>query len=207
MRLEGKGGKMLEQKIKVKDLVTQIDVPSKEMLRALRELKLPARSTAGSVSMEDAERLRDYFAMRKNEAVERTTVQPNVIVRRRRKDIAPETPQVSPDTGEVPAEMEASGDSTEFPVLETPTEEDVLAPEFAEKSAPPTESPRVPARKPAPAARVISRPGDEKAKVETPPVPEKTERESEKPEREIKKEPRSGKTLAEEIREREAAER
>ncbi len=83
---------MVEGKIKVKDLLTELDVPSKDMLRALRELGLPAKSTAGFLSLEDASRLRGHFESRKEDSVERTTVQPNVIVRRRRKEGPTETP-------------------------------------------------------------------------------------------------------------------
>ena len=83
---------MPEEKIKIKDLAGELDVQSKDMLRALRDLGLPAKTTAGSVSVEDAARLRDHFAGRKQGGVERTEVQPNVIVRRRRKDAAPAEP-------------------------------------------------------------------------------------------------------------------
>ena len=56
---------MPEEKIKIKDLAGELDVQSKDMLRALRDLGLPAKTTAGSVSVEDAARLRDHFAGRK----------------------------------------------------------------------------------------------------------------------------------------------
>ena len=86
---------MPEEKIKIKDLVGELGVQSKDMLRALHELGLPARTTAGSVSVEDAARLRGHFAGQKQGGMERTEVKPNVIVRRRRKDAdaapAPET--------------------------------------------------------------------------------------------------------------------
>ena len=66
---------MPEEKIKIKDLAGELDVQSKDMLRALRDLGLPAKTTAGSVSVEDAARLRDHFAGRKQGGVERTEVQ------------------------------------------------------------------------------------------------------------------------------------
>lgn len=80
---------MPEEKVKIKDLLGELEVQAKDMLRALRELGLSAKSTAGSVSVEDAARLRGHFAGQKQDGVERTEVQPNVIVRRRRKDAAP----------------------------------------------------------------------------------------------------------------------
>ena len=87
---------MTEIKIKVKDLIKELGVPAKEMLRALRDLGLPSQSTAGSVEFTDADRLRDYFVSRKAEEVETTVVQPNVIVRRRRKDAPPPRPEGRP---------------------------------------------------------------------------------------------------------------
>ena len=45
---------MPEEKIKIKDLAGELDVQSKDMLRALRDLGLPAKTTAGSVSVEGA---------------------------------------------------------------------------------------------------------------------------------------------------------
>ena len=77
---------MAEEKIPVRDIVTELDVPSRDVLKAMRGLGLPAKTTAGSLSPEDAERLRDHFASRKGEALEKSAGQPNVIVRRRRKD-------------------------------------------------------------------------------------------------------------------------
>ena len=53
---------MPEEKIKIKDLAGELDVQSKDMLRALRDLGLPAKTTAGSVSVEDAARLRENAA-------------------------------------------------------------------------------------------------------------------------------------------------
>ena len=110
---------MPEEKIKIKDLAGELDVQSKDMLRALRELGLPAKSTAGSVSVEDAARLRGHFAGQKQGGVERTEVHPNVIVRRRRKDAeaapapeakAPEAeaaPSARPEAESAPAVAES----------------------------------------------------------------------------------------------------
>ncbi|MGE9984658.1 translation initiation factor IF-2 [Desulfovibrio sp. SGI.169] len=166
---------MPEEKIKIKDLAGELDVQSKDMLRALRELGLPAKSTAGSVSVEDATRLRGYFAGQKQGDVERTEVQPNVIVRRRRKEAgaapAPEAkapgaeaaPPARPEAESAP-EAAASGGKAEaadgLPVASAANDD--AAPATAGADAPAPKA-RKTARVVA-AARVISRPGDEVAR-------------------------------------------
>ncbi len=196
---------MTEEKIRIKDLIAQLDVPSKEMARALRELKMPVKSTSGSVSPEDAGRLREYFSQRKQDTVERTTVQPNVIVRRRRKDVVAESEAPAPieeapepdpvEAGPAPA-PEPEPEKTPEPAAEVaPVEEEpAAAPPKVEKTV------RKPPR--AVGARVISRPGDVVEKpVENAPEPEP------EPEAEPAPPAEPVKTLAQVIREKEAAER
>lgn len=169
---------MTEIKIRVKDLISELNVAPKEMLRALRDLGLPSRSTAGSVDMPDAGRLRDYFDARKTQSVETTEVQPNVIVRRRKKDQEP--PVRKPENEERPAAVE-----------ETPP---------VEAAKPKPERQRRQRKQiPTVGARVISRPGDTPAAPPAPPEPVAQP----EPEPEVPQPPR--KTLAEEIREAEAA--
>ena len=150
---------MAEMKIKVKDLASELAVPSKDMLRALRELGVSAKSMAGSLEPDEAGRLRAHFAARKESAVECTTVQPNVIVRRRRKESspAPETP--------APAEAAAPAPEAERePEAEpAPPAEAVAAAPAAGSAAPakePVPAPEAAPRRPA-GARVISRPGQD----------------------------------------------
>lgn len=148
---------MAEIKIKVKDLASELDVPSKDMLRALRELGVSAKSMAGSLEPEEAGRLRAHFAARKESAVECTTVQPNVIVRRRRKESspAPEAPApveaVAAPAPEPAREPEAQPAPAAEAVAGAPVEKAVPA---EEPAAAPQAAPRRPA-----GARVISRPG------------------------------------------------
>jgi len=75
---------MPEEKFKIKDIAAELEVQPKNMLRALREIGLPAKSTAGSISQENVLRVRDYFSAQRHQNVERTEVQSNIIVRRRR---------------------------------------------------------------------------------------------------------------------------
>ncbi|MDE5833715.1 MAG: translation initiation factor IF-2 N-terminal domain-containing protein, partial [Desulfovibrio sp.] len=62
---------MVEEKVKVKELAEQLGAPAREMLRALHGLKVSAKSMSGSVTMDEAVRLPEYFANRKTETVER----------------------------------------------------------------------------------------------------------------------------------------
>ncbi len=150
---------MAEMKIKVKDLASELDVPSKDMLRALRELGVSAKSMAGSLEPDEAGRLRAHFAARKESAVECTTVQPNVIVRRRRKESspAPETPAPAEAAAHAPeAEREPEAEPA-------PPAEAVAAAPAAGSAAPakePVPAPEAAPRRPA-GARVISRPGQD----------------------------------------------
>ena len=145
---------MAEIKIKVKDLASELGVPTRDMLPALRELGVSAKSMAGSVDEEEAARLRAHFASRKESTVERTTVQPNVIVRRRRKEApAPEAPQ-APAAEQAAPEAEAA--PAEGPKTEAaPAAAKPEAPETAEAPEAKAAAPRRPA-----GARVISRPGE-----------------------------------------------
>ena len=164
---------MAESKIKLKDLMGELDVASKDMLRALRELNIAAKSTAGSVTQEEATRLRGHFTARKEGDLERVEVRPNVIVRRRKKDAPAEAADVA-DTATPPANTgtdvaeaapaveNAAKATSRVATASTGTTEDASTPR-AESAAPTraTERPTPRRSKPAPAptaARVISRP-------------------------------------------------
>ncbi|WP_165078656.1 translation initiation factor IF-2 [Desulfovibrio sp. ZJ209] len=158
---------MAEIKIKVKDLASELGVPTRDMLPALRELGVSAKSMAGSVDEEEAGRLRAHFAARKESTVERTTVQPNVIVRRRRKEApAPEAP-AAPPAAEAAPEPEAArpAEAPKAAKAEAPEggaaprAKAAPAPEAAPEAAPKAAAEAVAGRRPA-GARVISRPGE-----------------------------------------------
>ena len=56
---------MSEEKIKVSELAKEFPaVPNKDMLRALRELGASAKSMAGSLTTEEAARVREHFGCR-----------------------------------------------------------------------------------------------------------------------------------------------
>lgn len=206
---------MVEEKILVKDIVTELDVPSRDVLKAMRSLGLPAKTTSGSLSPEDAERLRDHFASRKGEALEKAAGQSNVIVRRRRKDQpaeqpaakavaeeankpAPEAPKAEPENAGEPKAEAVKSDSAKpgQPRVEQEARPREPRPQKPRKSQKPIATP---------GARIISRPDDIRQE-EVKAVKEALEANI-KPAapRPPKEKPAPQKTLAQEIREREAA--
>ena len=163
---------MAETRIKVKDLMGELDVPSRDMLRALRELNMSAKSASGSVTPEEAARLREHFT-RKDDEQEHVASRPNVIVRRRKKDApadapnAPDVAAVTPSASNGVAARTEAPEAAEVEAREKPDLEaraQALASEAdsgadAAPVAAPAKSQSK--RKPAPApvaARVISRP-------------------------------------------------
>ncbi|MDR1777993.1 MAG: translation initiation factor IF-2 [Desulfovibrio sp.] len=75
---------MSEEKFKIKDIAVDLDVQPKEMLRALREIGLPVKSTVASIGREDVHRVRAYFETQKSQNVELSEVKSDIIVRRHR---------------------------------------------------------------------------------------------------------------------------
>ncbi|WP_165065490.1 translation initiation factor IF-2 [Desulfovibrio sp. ZJ200] len=187
---------MPEEKVKIKDLLGELEVPAKDMLRALRELGLPAKSTAGSVSVEDAARLRGHFAGQKQGGVERTEVHPNVIVRRRRRDAAPaaqgeanavaarhaaETPPATAPTQEAAPptsrdKPQTAGVEADAPAVQAAAAQSPDVPPAAGAKGEPRTTEAAP-RPPRPArivtaARVISRPNEAAPRSEPAPAPQ-----------------------------------
>ncbi|MCL1984852.1 MAG: translation initiation factor IF-2 N-terminal domain-containing protein, partial [Betaproteobacteria bacterium] len=87
---------MSEAKMKVKDLAAELGTATKDLLHALRELDIPAKSTMSSLSMEDVQRVRRHFAPGDSNVVTRREVQPGVIVRRRRVEASAEAESMPP---------------------------------------------------------------------------------------------------------------
>ena len=129
-----RGENMSDDKIKIKDLCENISQDSKDVLRAARELGLPVKSTTGSVTSEEATRLRDYFAEQKQVDAERTGSHPSVIVRRRRKD-SPQEAESAVQEAPVAAPVELDAPKEKAPVAEPVAEAAPAAP-VAEPVAP-----------------------------------------------------------------------
>ncbi|KAF5086657.1 Elongation factor 4 [anaerobic digester metagenome] len=168
-----RGENMSDDKIKIKDLGGDISQDPKDILRVARELGLPVKSATGSVTSEEATRLRDYFAEQKQVDAERAGSQRDVIVRRRRKD-SPQEAETAAQEAPVAAPVETEAPKEAAPVVEAVAEAAPAAP-AAESVAPKASKP---AQESAPAAehkarvvkpakvvspaRVISRPSDQK---------------------------------------------
>ena len=179
-----RGENMSDDKIKIKDLSGDISQDSKDVLRAARELGLTVKSATGSVTSEEATRLRDYFAEQKQVDAERTGSHPSVIVRRRRKD-SPQEAGSAVQEAPVAASVEHDAPKEKAPVAEPVAEAAPAAPvaEPVAPKAPKAEPVAAPAAetkarivKPAKVvspARVISRPSDtqEAEAVEAPAAP------------------------------------
>ncbi|MCC8193457.1 MAG: translation initiation factor IF-2 N-terminal domain-containing protein [Deltaproteobacteria bacterium] len=93
---------MTEEKVRVKDITTELGVSNKDMLSALRELSIPAKSHMATLAPEDVTRVKEHFAaVRAGEAErERRETQSGVIVRRRRREPEPAVEAASDKTAE-----------------------------------------------------------------------------------------------------------
>ncbi len=107
---------MSEDKIKVKDLMEELGKNSKEMLQALRELEIPAKSSLSNIDPEDVPRIRAHFEADAKTEVLRKEIQPGVVVRRRKSKSVEEPVAEQPEVEA--AEIEAP--AVEEPAAEKP---------------------------------------------------------------------------------------
>lgn len=161
---------MSEERIKVKELGTELSRDPKDVLRAAQDFGMSVKTLQGSVSLEEAGRLRDHFASVKR-AEEARTSKPSVIVRRRRRDSQPSpspaaasAPKGKPAADAVMPKAKAAAD-TGAPKTQTSP-----APSRPARAESPTAAPknRPVKRVIETPARVIRRPDDP---MPTPPAP------------------------------------
>ncbi|GHV55075.1 hypothetical protein FACS1894206_09070 [Deltaproteobacteria bacterium] len=78
---------MTEERIRVKDITAELGVSNKDMLTALRDLNIPAKSHMATLTPDDVERVKERFSSHATDAdpVRRET-QSGVIVRRRHRE-------------------------------------------------------------------------------------------------------------------------
>ncbi len=150
---------MSEEKMKVKDLAGELGVSTKDLLQALRELDIPAKSTVSTVPAESLERVRAHFKTPEDAGVARKEVQPGVIVRRRRVRETEEAEAAPVSAAPPPEEPAPSVAQEAASTAEIP-------------AAAPAPKPRRAARPVTPAARVIRRPEDPVPAPEPAPVAE-----------------------------------
>lgn len=170
---------MTDDKTKVKDLATELGVPTRDLLGVLRELNIQVKSPMSTIPAEDLPRVKARFASTQSDkAEERREIQPGVIVRRRRhaqrNEEQADTPRQTRSDARPVAQTE--NDAREVGEASPATPADDAAPTAAPAETAPSqptagggEEPRRSnrernrkraIRETAPAAKVISRPGD-----------------------------------------------
>ena len=107
---------MSDEKITVKDLATMLHVTPKDILRVLRELDIPARSTVSPIPLADLGRVKERFAGGQAGSEQRREVGSGVIIRRRRHS-EEETPAPESAPAPLPEAQDpiASQSPTEYP--------------------------------------------------------------------------------------------
>ena len=153
---------MTEDKVRVKDITTQLGVSNKDMLAALRELNIPAKSHMATLTPEDVARVRERFAAPSSEDKVRRETQSGVIVRRRRQE--PETAETRtaeavPVQAAPKAEEPKVEEKPSVPAPDAQAPKEVVA-EKVEASAEKTETAVKAKKVPEQRARIIRR-GDE----------------------------------------------
>lgn len=99
---------MTDDKTRIKDLAPELGVSTKDLLQALRDLGIPAKSTASAISAEDLPKVKEHLkTVAAGKDGERREVQPGVIVRRRRHPVA-ETTENQPGSAEEKNETASS---------------------------------------------------------------------------------------------------
>ncbi|MGE4297824.1 MAG: translation initiation factor IF-2 [Desulfovibrionaceae bacterium] len=157
---------MTAGRIRVKDLATELDVNNKDLLQALRDIGVQAKSHMSLLTDEDVE---NVSAKLKGNApvteVIRKEIQPGVIVRRRRKTVAAE--EQESDAAEVDVEADMPDEAPEAPEAEagpgTATAQADEAPAPQEQAV---------ATDVAPPAAAEDEPRFSPARIITPPAPE-----------------------------------
>lgn len=101
---------MTEDKVRVKDITAQLGVSNKDMLAALRELNISAKSHMATLTPEDAARVRERFSAPAAKDTVRRETQSGVIVRRRRHE--PEAAEDAPATAAVTTDASEPAEKT-----------------------------------------------------------------------------------------------
>lgn len=170
---------MSDKKVKVKELKTELDVPTKDILSALRELGVSAKSGETSIPTEMIEQVRDHI---KNGPAKKEVISKDddsgVIVRRRKKAAKPA--EAKPAEKKQAAEAEKVQEKAkEAPAKKEAPKAKVVTPKKETKPEPAAESAK-PVKDEAPKVRVVK--PEELAK------PEATEKTADTPQQSAKAE-------------------
>lgn len=179
---------MTTEKARVKDISAELGVSNKDLLQALRELDIQAKSHMSTLTPEEVAEVKDRFKDSTTTAtkVERKEVQPGVIVRRRRKSVAPAAQEQAPadqapaaeHEGEEEVEVEEASATAQHEVQETEAASDHAETEEAaeEERAP---DPGATAARTQTAARIIATPGQEPEPVAEPAAQDRADMQAE----------------------------
>lgn len=170
---------MSDKKVKVKELKTELDVPTKDILSALRELGVSAKSGETSIPTEMIEQVRDHI---KNGPAKKEVISKDddsgVIVRRRKKAAKPA--EAKPAEKKQAAEAEKVQEKAkEAPAKKEAPKAKVVTPKKETKPEPAAENAK-PVKDEAPKVRVVK--PEELAK------PEATEKTADTPQQSAKAE-------------------
>ncbi len=149
---------MTTERARVKDLSAELGVSNKDLLQALRELDIQAKSHMSTLTPEEVEEVRARFKdVTATTEVVRKEVQPGVIVRRRRKTVQPEHGAAAPLEQESDEAAVAGEHVAQEPVVE---DEDVETPTAEHQEVTPEPEPEPePEREASSSARIIAGPG------------------------------------------------
>ena len=98
----------MSTRLRVRDLATELDVSSKDLMTILRELKIPAKSHMSSLTDEEVEQVRNHHQNRAaTPQVVDTRATSGVIVRKRHKAATKESPDASDEQAKDEIQTEA----------------------------------------------------------------------------------------------------
>ena len=158
---DGHEGASMSDKMTVKDLSGDLNVSPKDMLQALRQLGIPAKSASSPVPTEYVDKVRAHFST-PDDIVSRTQMESGVIVRRRRRSEEGDAPEARDNT------QHAAGVTASIVEPDTAAPEQAAPAAQAAPSAPVVDVPPAPEAAPAPARR--QRQETPTARIISPPV-------------------------------------
>ncbi len=168
----------MTEEMKVKDIATELGVSTKDLLRALREMDIPAKSTVSKVSGDDLLKVKALFAAQADTSSKREVQPGGVIVRRRKAQVEEVVVNEAAALSQEPQQEEPK---QKTPKKDEPKQE-VQATAAPQSPEPPKEQ-EAEAPKPAPKPRRQSKPKEVAAKVIS--RPEKPEDVKEQPIEEV----------------------
>jgi translation initiation factor IF-2 len=109
----------MSTRLRVRDLATELDISSKDLMTLLRELRIPAKSHMSSLTDEEVEQVRNHHRNRSAEPqVVETRATSGVIVRKRHRAAAAEAPAAPEAAGQAAQDDEEAPEEAAEPAVE-----------------------------------------------------------------------------------------